>query len=240
MTKSPEDTPLRDVWHLRSVDWLSELPTEDLDKLQSASIARQYQGGEMVFVPENDPHELFVLERGLVRIFRLSRDGAETTFGYVAPGEAFGELAVFGDYSRESFAQATRPSRVWKIPGAVFRQLLTSHPDLVLAVTRQIGARFKRIESRIENLVFRDARSRVAHILLELAEDFGRDEAGLVVLDIDITQAELATLVGITRQTANGCLRELEQEGLLTRQGRHLALKSRDRLGEIARATRGG
>jgi CRP-like cAMP-binding protein len=221
------------------VDWLSELPAEDIEKLQSASTTRQYAGGEMVFVPDSEPHELFVLERGLVRIFRLSRDGAETTFGYVAPGEAFGELAVFGDYRRESFAQATRPSRVWRIPGAAFRQLLASRPNLVLAVTRQIGARFKRIESRVEDLVFRDARSRVAHILLELAEDFGREDDGLTVLDIDITQAELATLVGITRQTANGCLRELEHEGLIVRRGRSLALKDSEGLGSISRKTRG-
>lgn len=227
------------MWHLRSVDWLSELPAEDLEKLQSVSIARAYAASEMIFVPDSEPHELFVLERGLVRIFRLSREGAETTFGYVAPGEAFGELAVFGDYRRESFAQATRASRVWKIPGTAFRQLLTTRPNLVLAVTRQIGARFKRIESRVEDLVFRDARSRVAHILLELAEDFGREEAGLVVIGIDITQAELATLVGITRQTANGCLRDFENEGLTTRRGRHIVLKDPARLGEISRETRG-
>jgi len=141
-----------------------------------------------------------------------------------ASGEVFGEMAAFGDYPRESYAQAVRPSRVWKIPGDVFRSLLAVRPEFGFEITRQIGTRLKRIESRVENLVFRDARSRVAYMLLELASDFGRASDGHVVLDVDITQSELATLVGSTRQTINATLREFEREGWIGHEGRHLVL----------------
>ncbi len=199
-----------------------------------ASVYRDYGSGETIFAPESHPHSLYLLERGLARIYRLSEEGSETTFGYVAPGEVFGELAAFGDYPRESFATAVRESRVWKIPHDSFRQLLQSRPDIVIEITRQIGARLKRIESRVENLVFRDARARLAHILLELAEDFGDGESPGNVIGVDLTQAELATLVGTTRQTVNANLRELEKAGVIGRMGRRLVLLKSDELRTVA------
>ena len=232
--------PAPDVWHLRSVDWIRELSTEHVEKLRAASIYRDYSTGQTIFAPEREPHNLYLLERGLVRIYRLSPEGAESTFGYVAPGEVFGELAAFGSYQRESFAEAVRASRVWKIRASTFRQVMTVQPELAISITRQIGARFKRIESRVENLVFRDVRARLAHILLELAEDLGQKQGGAIVLQIEFTQAELATLVGSTRQTVNVQLREFEIEGILSRRQRRIAILSPEKLRNIARGGEAG
>jgi CRP/FNR family transcriptional regulator, cyclic AMP receptor protein len=76
----------------------------------------------------------------------------------------------------------------------------------------------------VEHLVFRSVPSRVAKILLELAEDFGRREAHGLVIDLAISQEELATLVGASRQAVNASLRELEREGVVRRNGRWLVL----------------
>ncbi len=223
LERTPEP-PLNDVWHLHDLDWLRELSEPELEALRRRSDARNYRRGATVFAPQTHPHSLYLLERGLVRIYRLSRDGAETTFGYVAPGEVFGELTAFGDFPRESFATAVHPSRVWKIPREVFQNLLAERPGLVFEITRQIGQRMKRIESRVENLVFRDVRSRVARILLELAEDFGVRRAEQLVVDLELTQGELATLVGSTRQSVNASLGDLEEAGLVQREGRRLVV----------------
>ncbi len=232
---SEQEAALNDIWHLGIVNWFRELSDEQVDALRSNSTHRDYEAGCIVFSPESHPHSLFLLEQGMVRIYRLSKDGGETTFGYVGPGEVFGELAAFGDFPRESFAVAVQASRVWKIPVVAFQTLLESKPGVVLEITRQIGQRLKRIESRVENLVFRDVRARVAHILLELAEDFGKQDDGHRELLVEFTQAELATLVGSTRQTVNESLRSLEEAGLIARNGRRLVLVKPD---ELRQATR--
>jgi CRP/FNR family transcriptional regulator, cyclic AMP receptor protein len=223
-----------DVWHLRSVDWLAELGSDQLEKLRAASRSRDYAVGETVFAPEDRPHSLYLLEAGLVRIFRLSESGAETTFGYVAPGEVFGEMAAIGVYPRQSFAVAVRRSRIWRIPQELFRDVLHQNPGIAVEVTRQVGERLKRIENRVESLVFRDARSRLALMLLELAADFGEPDGAGVALTMELTQAELATLVGSTRQTVNACLREFEAQGLTERRGRRLVLPRPDALRKAA------
>jgi CRP-like cAMP-binding protein len=213
-----------DFWHLHGLDWLSELSEAETQRLLRTSSSRDHARGETVFEPTPHPQSVYLLEQGMVRIYRLSAQGDEATLGYVRPGEVFGELGAFSDQPRESFARAVRSSRVWRIPRVELRRVLDSHSRIALSVTAQIGSRFRRIESRVEGLVFRNLRSRVAHILLELAEDFGRDEVGGRLIDLPLNQQDIATLVGATRQSVNGCLRELRESALVSYRGRRFTL----------------
>ena len=222
-----------EVWHLRNIDWLAQLEDQELEELERGAVTRRYARGEMIFAPTQSPHSVYLLHSGLVRIYRLSECGGETSFGYVATGEVFGELPAFGDYSRESFAQAVRTSQVWKIPRENFQRALKARSALAIQVTKQIGDRLKKVESRVEDLVFRNVRTRVARMLGELADDFGCEENGHRVIDIPITQSELATLVGATRQTVNQTLRELSHEGLIGRDNRRIGLLQPEQLQRI-------
>ncbi len=226
----------KDIWHLKDLDWMSELSDEAREKMRSISVPLRCDAGEIVFMPAPHPESVYLLEAGLIRIYRLSEDGNETTLGYVQPGEVFGELTVLGDYPRESFAQAVEASRVWKIPARGFRPFVKAQPGLALGITKQIGERLKRVESRVENLVFRDVGTRLMLILLELADHFGiaRDDGGIEI-GLQVTQAELATLIGSTRQTVNVQLRSLEQQGLVTQSGRHLVIVKPDEFRSAAR-----
>jgi CRP-like cAMP-binding protein len=215
---------MSDFWHLRGFDWLGELSDAETKRLLHASTSREFGRGATVFEPVANPRSVYLLERGLVRIYRLSAKGDEATLGYVRPGEVFGELGAFSDQPRESFAQAVRPSRVLRVPREDLRHVLDGHPRVALSVTTQIGNRFKRIESRVESLVFRNLRSRVSHILLELAEDFGREDEGRIVIDLPLSQQDVATLVGATRQSVNLCLRELREASLVSYRNRRFTL----------------
>jgi CRP-like cAMP-binding protein len=210
---------MSDFWHLHGFDWLEELSDADTARLLRVSSCREHDLRETVFEPTKDPRSVYLLERGLVRIYRLSPDGEEATLGYVRPGEVFGELGAFSDRPRESFAQAARPARVWRVPCAELRRILDEHPRIALSVTTQIGNRMKRIESRVESLVFRNLRSRVAHILVELAEDFGHEGENGISIDLPLAQQDVARLVGATRQSVNLSLRELREAGLVRQQG---------------------
>jgi CRP-like cAMP-binding protein len=230
---------VEDFWHLHKFDWLSELSAAETDELRRQSVQSEYRSGEMIFTPAPHPQSVYLLERGLVRIYRVSPSGAETTFGYVRPGEIFGELAAFTSRPRESYARAARTSLVWRLPREAIHEVLAAHPGIVVAVTKQVGSRLKRIESRVEHLVFRSVPSRVAGILLELAEDFGRRETHGLVIELAISQEELASLVGASRQAVNASLRELEREGAIRRDGRSLVLLDIDALRRRKDAGRG-
>lgn len=229
-----------DFWHLHNFDWLRELTARETERLQRHSVRRECRVGEMVFTPQQHPRSVYLLERGLVRIYRLSPAGAEMTFGYVRPGEIFGELAAFVPlWPRESFAKAVRASLIWRLRREVMHEMLAAHSGIVVAVTTQVGSRLKRIESRVEHLVFRSVPSRVAGILLELAEDFGRSEKHGLVIDLALSQEELATLIGASRQTVNLTLRNLERGGLIRRDRRRCVLLDVDALRRSRDAVQG-
>lgn len=218
---------------MRNIEWLSRMSEEEFTDLERGAVAKRFARGELIFTPTAKPQSVYLLQSGLARIYRLSEGGGETSFGYVAPGEVFGELPAFGDYPRESFAQAVRASVAWRIPRENFHRVLSARSALAFQVTRQIGDRLKKIETRVEDLVFRNVRTRVARMLGELAADFGQTENGHRVIDIPITQSELATLVGATRQTVNQTLRELSAEGLIGRDNRRIVLLQPDALREL-------
>jgi len=206
------------------LDWLVPLSREDERLLLRESSRMHFARGETIFAPTRKPHSVFILERGLVRIYRLGEAGSEVTLGYVGHGEVFGELAAFGDHPRESFATAALASEVRRFTRAGFDQLMTGSSSRAMEVTRQIAERLKRVESRVEHLVLDDVRSRLISMLLELAHDFGENEGGRVRIRIRLSQAELATLIGATRQTVNAMLTELRGAGLVSQEAGLLVL----------------
>jgi CRP-like cAMP-binding protein len=211
-------------WQRNGFDWLADLSEADSERLRRSSSSQQYARGAIVFEPAAQPQSVYLLEQGLVRIYRLSAEAAETTLGYVRAGEVFGELEVFSDRPRESFALSVRPSRIWRVPRVELQRVLGSHPRIAISVSEQIVRRFKRIESRVESLALRSLRSRIGHILLELAEDFGRAVDGEIRFELPLSQLDLATLVGATRQSVNACLRDLREAELVAYRGRHFSL----------------
>lgn len=226
------------LWHLSDTELLQQLAAGDLEEFQRAARVRSYGAGDVVFAPTESPRSVYILTEGAVRIFRRSEKGGEATFGYVQPGEVFGELPAVTALARESYAEATTASVVWQVPIELFRRLLGSRPGVAEQVSRQLGQRMKRIERRVEGLMFDDARLRLAVILQELSEHFGREHGDAIEIDGNFTQSELATLVGCTRQTLNQSLGELESRGLVEMKRRRLRLSKPDALREFIRTER--
>jgi CRP/FNR family transcriptional regulator len=209
---------------------MKPLSVADERALLRESSRVHFARGETIFAPTQRPRSVFLLERGLVRIYRLGEAGSEVALGYVGSGGVFGELAAFGDHPRESFAVAALASTVRRLTLAGFEQLVMKSPARVREVTRQIAERLKRIESRVEHLVFDDVRSRLIAILLELGHDFGEQEGERVRLKIRLSQSELAALIGASRQTVNATLTGLRGAGLVSLEGGVLVLAPQEAL----------
>ncbi len=225
---------MNDFWHLRHIDWLNRLPDHVVDGLRAASAVRSFPKGALIFKPSPSPEHVFLLESGLVRIYRESEEAEQVTFGYVHPGEVFGECAVFDNRPRESFAAAHESSTVLRLSRAKFADAVRSSPSIMLVVAAQMEGRFKNVESRVEDLVFRDARSRLAHTILNLCEEFGYRDGDTLIVDLKLTHEEIGTLIGASRPTVSIALGEMEDQGILTRLDRRIGVNDADALRKIA------
>lgn len=225
------------LWHLDRIDWLKELPDGTAARLRASATVSTFEAGSPIFEPSSSPAYAYILETGLVRIYRTSEQGGEVTLGYIRPGEVFGELAALSDSPRESYARALERSVVIRVGRDAFANAIRSCPEVCCSVAVQVGGRLKRLESRVEDLVFRSAPARIASTLLQLADDFGEALDGGVRVGLRITQVELASLVGVSRPTVNIALGEFEALGLLRREGGQIVLT--DRAGLKVQVSRG-
>ena len=186
-----------------------------------------------MFRPSHGPRHVYVLEDGLVRLFRLTPTGEEFTLDYVRPAELFGEMSVLSDRPREGFAQARVESKILQIPGAAFVATLRAYNGVLYSVARKIAGRAIDYQSRAEELVFLDARRRLARFLLRLAKSHGQRHGEGLRIGLSLTHAEIAAVIGTSRQTVSVHLGEFSTAGLITRRRGYLDLPSPARLEAI-------
>jgi CRP-like cAMP-binding protein len=138
---------------------------------------------------------------------------------------------------RESFAQAWMPSNILRIPKEVFIRAIRGSNPVLYELAKRVGERLLKLQSRAEDLVFHDTRTRLARLLLRLAHEFGHSADGGLVIGLPLTQDELGKLIGATRQTVSIAFRELAAAGLVKRHGRELFLAQPQKLRRLAHLT---
>ena len=212
LQKAPKPQQL---WYVRDCSLFQRLSAEQLSRLERRSRTREFPRNSTIFLPSDIADGVFLLGQGRVRICSNTADGRQAILAFIDPGELFGELSLIQGGEREECAEAVADSTVILLPGDELRQMLDESASLSLGVTKLIGLRLKRIERRLRNLLFRSNRDRLGHLLLELTEQYGKTVDEGVLLDIKLSHQELASIIGVTRETVTTLLGEMQLDGLL-------------------------
>ena len=203
------------IWYLKQCDLFQQLGPEQIAALESRCRVRAFARSSPIYLPSDEANGVMLLAQGRVKIGSFTEEGKQSILAFIDPGELFGELALMGGQQREEYAEALEKSIVVLIPNEVMQQLLLQNPRLSLGITRLMGLRRRRIERRLKNLLFRSNRERLVHLLLELAEQYGRETQDGLELKIKLSHQDLASVIGSTRETVTVVLGELQSEGLL-------------------------
>jgi CRP-like cAMP-binding protein len=181
---------------------------------------------------EGDPGDaLHVVVDGKVKISRTAVDGRENVLAILGPGDLLGELAIFDSQRRGATATAVTDSTLATLNEADFHAWVAECPSAAVELLRALAVRLRQTNEAMADLVFTDVPGRVAKTLLALADKFG-GEGGRV--EHDLTQEELAQLVGASRETVNKALSEFAARGWLRLDGRAVVVLDRDRLARRA------
>ncbi len=191
--------------------------------------------GQVLFREGDHGDRLFVIVEGKLKIGRTSSDGRENLLSVLGPGDMFGELTVFDPGERMGTAMAVTDSRLYSLSADNLRPWLAQRPDVALALLRQLSRRLRRSSEVVSDLVFSDVPGRVAKSLLDLSARFGLPTPEGMHVAHDLTQEELAQLVGASRETVNKALADFAGRGWLRLEGRAVVLLDLDRLERRAR-----
>jgi CRP-like cAMP-binding protein len=203
------------IWYIKRCPLFERLTPEECRRLETRARARTFPKKAVIYFPDQPGESVLLLARGRVKILSISPAGREAIFAFIEPGEVFGELAVLDAAPRNEYAEAVEDSLTLAIPREEITALMARHADLALAVTKLIGLRRRRVETRLRNLLFRSCRERVAAVLLELVESHGRPAGPHWDIDLKLSHQDLANLVGATRETVTLTLGQLQHDRLV-------------------------
>jgi CRP/FNR family cyclic AMP-dependent transcriptional regulator len=202
-------------------DILSHLPLfaaldDDANSaLRSAMRREHFARGEVIF-DEGDPGDkLFAVIEGKVKLARTASDGRENLQAICGPGEMFGELSLFDPGNRTAGAVAVTDTILTSLAHDELRPWITGRPDVAVQLLQALAKRLRRTNDVLADLVFSDVPARVAKALLGLADRFGQPSPEGIHVAHDLTQEELAQLVGASRETVNKALADFSTRGWL-------------------------
>jgi CRP-like cAMP-binding protein len=193
-----------------------------LDAVALASVAagmrsRRFRRGEVIFHIGDPGDALFVIVSGEVKISLPSDTGDEAILATLSSGAVFGELALLDGAPRSATATALGPTETVVLPRDRFRELIATEAAVRDALLASIAGELRRLTTHVEELHFLDITGRLAARLARLAVDGGIPNGtdGSVRLRKNLTQADLAAMVGCTRQSVNKLLGQFTDDGLI-------------------------
>jgi CRP/FNR family cyclic AMP-dependent transcriptional regulator len=208
---------------LGSIPYFARLDATTLKIVARGAFRRTYTKGQTIFLEGEPCSGLWVVEKGRVRLLRLSTEGREQVVKLVAPGEFFNEVAVLDGGPNPVSAMAAMDSTLWVIERKTMLDLLDKYPALAAGVIENLASRARHLLTLVEDLSLRTVRARLAKLLLTQAEGGSEGPHRL-------TQQEMAAQVGTVREMVSRVLRGFEQEGLIRFERHRLIVLDREGL----------
>ena len=213
----------------------SALDAEAAAALRASMAEMRVQRGGIIFAEGEAGERMYVVLDGKVKLGQTSPDGRESLLAVLGPGEVFGELSLFDPGPRTATATAVTDTVVVGLGHADLRPWLTGRPEVAESLLQALAQRLRRTHEALADLVFSDVPGRVAKQLLDLADKFGQPGPDGVLVHHDLTQEELAQLVGASRETVNKALADFTQRGWVEVDQRQVLLIDMERLARRAR-----
>ena len=202
-----------------------------ISQMQTESFPR----GTTIF-DEGEPGDtLYIIIEGKVKLARHAPDGRENLLSVMGPSDMFGELSIFDPGPRTSSAVCVTEVNAATMDSEMLRTWINDHPEISQQLLRVLARRLRRTNASLADLIFTDVPGRVAKTLLQLANRFGTHEGGALRVNHDLTQEEIAQLVGASRETVNKALATFAQRGWIRLEGKSVVIVDTEHLARRAR-----
>ncbi len=209
---------------LKKVSLFKGVSGQDLQVIGRIAKTREMKKGETIFSKSSPGDSLYIVSKGRVKIFIQSATGKTKIFDYLEPGDFFGEMALFSSLDRSAAAKAVEPSTVIIIHAKDFQGILRTRPDMSLSMLKTLCIRLRRADQEIESLSFNNVLGRIAKILLDLSDRYGKKTPAGVMIKMPLSHQELADMAGTAREMVTRVLNRFKRTGCLSIEGKTVTL----------------
>lgn len=215
------------LWYINTNKIFSGLSEENKAEIASKLTEISVKKKDLIYSAGDKAGTIFILKEGRVKIIRLSEHGRELTVDILEAGDIFGELTVAGEEERETDAVAMEDSLTCAIKRKDFEDFIGKMPNLSLTVMKWIGRRLRKVESRLEDMIFQDVRTRLITVFKDLSQKHGVPSGNGRKIQIYLSHKDIAGLVGASRETVTLELNNLKRSGDILMAGKHFILPPR-------------
>lgn len=196
-------------------DLLADLPARDRERIARQLSVGAYAAGHIFYAPEDPAEQVFVLQRGRVRLYKLSPEGRALTLLVLEPPAIFGDMALADAARHDSFAEAMSDCTVGTLGRDALRAVLSANPALTLRLMAVLSRRLRAMERKLADIAFKSVPQRLAGVLLSLVDDQpGAQSAGTPAV-LRYTHQQLAEMIGSYRETVTKAIGEFREAGLI-------------------------
>jgi CRP/FNR family transcriptional regulator len=215
--------------NIRDLPLFSALSVAELRQLMRQSAVRAYKRHEIVFM-EGDPYAgLYLVLSGHVKVFKTNPEGKEQIIHLVGPREAFADVPLFTGGPYPATAQALEDTRLLFIPRQAFLDLLHGNAEICLRMLGAFAKRLRQLVNLVESLSLKEVTARLARYLADEAK-----KASHSTFDLPISKANLAAYLGTIPETLSRSLRDLEDNGIISVQGKQIIIRDKVTLHQMA------
>lgn len=216
------------VWYLRQNRLFAEAGQGAIDDSEHIFKTTVFPKRALVFDQGDAGRLVYLVKRGQVRISRLTADGKEVTVAVLGPGDLFGEETLFEEQPRTTVATCMEESLLCSASADDLFALLSRNPALALNVAKILSDRLGDASATMEDLAYARVPDRIVHLFERLAVDHGVPTPEGTRVDVRLTHADIASLIGSTRETVSLEMSNLQKAGRLRSDGRFIVLPSNE------------
>jgi len=211
------------------ISLFDSLTLEQKNLILSKSVHKNYAKGELVFSPGDPGDNLYIINSGEVKIYKLSNQGKEQIIHILKAKDFLGEHALFNNKPLQNTAEALKVTNICILKGADIRELILIHPEMGLKILEQYAKKNVQALDMIESIGLYDVEQRIAKYILDLAKENDSHQ-----IKLPFSKGTLANIIGTTQETLSRKLSSLQDEGIISLQGqRNITILDIDLLTQV-------
>ncbi|WP_394141716.1 Crp/Fnr family transcriptional regulator [Cytobacillus oceanisediminis] len=200
---------------LSQINLLDELPEEEFKKLGEVTLTAPIKKGTIILSPTQQMRSFFFLKKGQVRLYKVSSTGKEFTVDLLSEGNVFGETSSFSLTESEIYAETMVDSFVCTLTKDRFEDFIRQNPDIAINLITILTSKLKEMYQITESIAYKDVKYRIVLLLMQLSNRFGVRSGEWQTVEVKITQHDIASMIGSSRETVSLFLGELEKEEVI-------------------------
>lgn len=218
------------IWYFEDIDLYNILCPHKVPSMNEKHAFNKYKKNSFIYFEDEKSDQIYLVAEGRVKIGSYTEDGREVTKAILSAGEIFGELGLIGLEKRTDFALALDDTTICPMDIDEMKELMAHNKALNLKIYKLLGLRIKKMERKIESLVFKDSRTRIVEFLKDWANEKGRKVGFETMMKNYLTHKDIASLTGTSRQTVTTILNELKEKNIINFDRRRILVRDMEKL----------